>query len=97
LIAGARVHVTLSACQIPGVRAAYLADPLSAEQAISRDRANVVALSAHNTNPEAARRLVDLWLHNNRRPQEGERQPSRKVQKAERIDEVYRLLDAVYG
>ena len=95
LVLGGRVNVDIATNQVAGARAVYISDSYSAERATLRDHANVVALCALTTSRDTALRLVDTWLTGIAR--KGFTRQSLKVQKIDQPDEVYRLLEAVYG
>jgi ribose 5-phosphate isomerase B len=62
LVCGTGIGMSITANKIPGVRAANVADPYSAERARKSNDAQVLCLGARVVAPEVARIIVDHWL-----------------------------------
>lgn len=88
LICGTGIGMAIVANKVPGVRAAQVYDPYSAERARKSNDAQVMTIGALTTGPETAKYLVEIWLKCNFA---GGRS-SRKVEKIEKIDSKFRAL-----
>jgi ribose 5-phosphate isomerase B len=62
LVCGTGIGMAITANKVPGVRAASVADPYSAERARASNNAQVLCLGARVVAPEVASILVDHWL-----------------------------------
>ena len=62
LVCGTGIGMAITANKVPGVRAANVADPYSAERAVKSNNAQVLCLGARVVAPEVADLLVDHWL-----------------------------------
>lgn len=62
LVCGTGIGMAITACKVPGVRAAAVADPYSAERAQKSNNAQVLCLGAKIVSPENATLLLDHWL-----------------------------------
>ncbi|HEX6655969.1 MAG TPA: ribose 5-phosphate isomerase B [Candidatus Limnocylindria bacterium] len=62
LVCGTGIGMAMTANKIPGVRAANVADPYSAERARASNNAQVLCLGARVVAPQIADILVDHWL-----------------------------------
>jgi ribose 5-phosphate isomerase B len=62
LVCGTGIGMAIAACKVPGVRAAAVADPYSAERAQKSNNAQVLCLGAKIVGPENATLLLDHWL-----------------------------------
>ena len=62
LVCGTGIGMAITANKVPGVRAASVADPYSAERARKSNNAQVLCLGARVVAPEVADLLVDHWL-----------------------------------
>ena len=62
LVCGTGIGMAITANKVPGVRAANVADPYSAERAVKSNNAQVLCLGARVVPPEVADLLVDHWL-----------------------------------
>jgi ribose 5-phosphate isomerase B len=62
LVCGTGIGMAITACKVPGVRAATVADPYSAERAQKSNNAQVLCLGAKIVGPENATLLLDHWL-----------------------------------
>jgi glycine hydroxymethyltransferase len=63
LICTTGAGITLAANRVPGVRAAWVRDAASAIAAQQQHRANVLCLAGQTTPPDAAKRILDAFLH----------------------------------
>jgi ribose 5-phosphate isomerase B len=62
LVCGTGIGMSITANKVPGVRAANVADPYSAERARKSNDAQVLCLGARVVPPEVATIIVDHWL-----------------------------------
>ncbi|MGH2408332.1 MAG: RpiB/LacA/LacB family sugar-phosphate isomerase, partial [Candidatus Limnocylindrales bacterium] len=62
LVCGTGLGMAITANKVPGVRAASVSDPYSAERARKSNDAQVLCLGALVVGPSVATMLVDLWL-----------------------------------
>lgn len=62
LVCGTGIGMAITANKIPGVRAANVSDPYSAERARKSNNAQVLCLGSLVVGQEVARLLVDHWL-----------------------------------
>jgi ribose 5-phosphate isomerase B len=62
LVCGTGIGMAITACKVPGVRAAAVADPYSAERAQKSNNAQVLCLGAKIVGLENATLLLDHWL-----------------------------------
>lgn len=62
LVCGTGLGMAIVANKVPGVRAASVTDPYSAERAIKSNDARVLCLGGKVVAPEVAKLLVDHWL-----------------------------------
>jgi len=62
LVCGTGIGMAITANKVPGVRAANVADPYSAERARASNNAQVLCLGARVVAPHVADLLVDHWL-----------------------------------
>ena len=62
LVCGTGIGMAITANKVPGVRAATVADPYSAERAVASNNAQVLCLGARVVPPHLATILVDHWL-----------------------------------
>jgi ribose 5-phosphate isomerase B len=79
LVCGTGIGMAIAACKVPGVRAAAVADPYSAERAQKSNNAQVLCLGAKVVGPEVAILLLDHWL-------ESEFQGGASARKVAKID-----------
>jgi ribose 5-phosphate isomerase B len=63
LVCGTGIGMAIAACKVPGVRAAAVSDPYSAERAQKSNNAQVLCLGAKVVGAEVAPLLVDHWLN----------------------------------
>jgi ribose 5-phosphate isomerase B len=62
LICGTGIGMAIAANKVPGVRAAQVHDPYSAERARKSNDAQIMTMGARVIGPELAKSLVDTWL-----------------------------------
>lgn len=62
LVCGTGIGMAIAANKVPGIRAANVADPYSAERARASNNAQVLCLGAKVVGTELATILVDHWL-----------------------------------
>lgn len=62
LVCGTGIGMAIAANKVPGVRAASVSDPYSAERAIKSNNAKVLCLGSRVVSPEVGKILVDHWL-----------------------------------
>ena len=62
LVCGTGIGMAITANKVPGVRAASVSDPYSAERARKSNDAQVLCLGALVVGPSVATILVDIWL-----------------------------------
>ena len=87
LICGTGIGMAIVANKIPGVRAAQVYDPYSAERARKSNDAQIMTIGALTIGPETAKYLVSIWLKSEFT---GERS-ARKVEKINMIDRRFRI------
>lgn len=63
LVCGTGIGMAITANKVPGIRAAQIADPYSAERAAKSNDANIITLGALTIGVETAKLLVDTYLH----------------------------------
>lgn len=86
LICGTGIGMAIVANKFPGVRAAQVYDPYSAERARKSNDAQIMTLGALTTGPETAKYLTGIWL----KCDFAGGRSTRKVEKINAIDEQYR-------
>lgn len=89
LICGTGIGMAIVANKIPGVRAAQVYDPYSAERARKSNNAQIMTMGALTTGPETARYLVEIWL----KCDFAGGRSTRKVEKIKQIDAKFRILN----
>jgi ribose 5-phosphate isomerase B len=62
LVCGTGIGMAIAANKIPGIRAANVSDPYSAERASGSNNAQILCLGAKVVGPELGCILVDHWL-----------------------------------
>lgn len=62
LVCGTGIGMAITANKVPGVRAASVSDPYSAERARKSNDAQVLCMGARVVGTEVAKLLVDHWL-----------------------------------
>ncbi|HEY4716104.1 MAG TPA: ribose 5-phosphate isomerase B [bacterium] len=63
LCCGTGIGMSIAANKFPGVRAAVAVNEFMAQMAREHNDANVLCLSSRVTDPEIAKKLVDVWLN----------------------------------
>jgi len=86
LVCGTGIGMAMTANKVPGVRAAQIADPYSAERAAKSNDAQIVTLGALTVGVEAAKLLVDAFL----RSEFAGGRSAPKVAKIDAVDADYR-------
>lgn len=71
----------VAANKVPGVRAAQVSDPYSAERARRSNNAQIMALGGRTIAPEVAKQLTDHWL-------DSEFEGGRSAPKVAKVDDV---------
>ena len=87
LVCGTGIGMAIAANKVPGVRAAQVCDPYSAERARKSNNAQVITFGALTIGKAVALSLLKIWLESEF--QDG--RSTRKVEKINGIDEKYRL------
>lgn len=85
LVCGTGIGMAIVANKVPGVRAAQVYDPYSAERAQKSNNAQIITLGGLITGVALARTLVEIWLKSE---YQGGRS-TRKVAKIYAVDEKY--------
>lgn len=62
LVCGTGIGMAITACKIPGIRAALCHDTYSAERARKSNNAQVLTMGARVIGPELAKAIVNVWL-----------------------------------
>jgi len=86
LVCGTGIGMAMAANKVPGIRAAQIADPYSAERAAKSNDAQIVTLGALTVGVEAAKLLVDAFM----RSEFAGGRSAPKVAKIDAIDAHYR-------
>lgn len=86
LICGTGIGMAITANKVPGIRAAQITDPYSAERAAKSNDAQIVTLGAQTVGVETAKMLVDAYL----RSEYAGGRSAPKVAKMIAVDELYR-------
>jgi ribose 5-phosphate isomerase B len=84
LVCGTGIGISIAANKVPGVRAAVCADPYSAHMSRAHNDTNVLALGARIVAPDAAVRVLEIWLAT---PFEGGRH-QRRLDKVTALEET---------
>ncbi len=85
LICGTGIGMAIVANKVPGIRAAQVYDPYSAERSRKSNDAQIITLGALVTGVAVARSLIEIWLKSE---YQGGRS-ARKVAKICAVDEKY--------
>jgi ribose 5-phosphate isomerase B len=88
LICGTGIGMAIVANKIPGVRAAQVYDPYSAERSRKSNNAQIMTIGALTTGPETAKYLVKIWL----RCDFAGGRSTRKVNKINQIDAKFHSI-----
>jgi len=86
LVCGTGLGMAMTACKIPGIRAATCHDVYSAERAIKSNNAQILTLGARIIGPEVGKTIVNAWLASEY--EEGTRSEP-KVKRMVEIDQKY--------
>lgn len=86
LVCGTGIGMAIVANKIPGVRAACVHDPYSAERSRKSNDAQIITMGSQVVGPEVAKSLLNIWLASEFAG--GRSAP--KVAKIEAIDRRYR-------
>lgn len=86
LVCGTGIGMAITACKVPGIRAAVCHDTYSAERARKSNNAQILAMGARVIGPELAKSIVDVWLAAEFDELSGS---APKVQRMIEIDEKY--------
>jgi RpiB/LacA/LacB family sugar-phosphate isomerase len=62
LVCGTGLGVAMTACKIPGIRAATCHDVYSAERAVLSNNAQILTMGGRVIGPELAKSIVNAWL-----------------------------------
>jgi ribose 5-phosphate isomerase B len=62
LVCGTGIGMAITANKIPGVRAAVIHDPYSAERARASNDTQIATFGALVIGPSAAKKMLDIWL-----------------------------------
>ena len=62
LVCGTGIGMAITACKIPGIRAALCHDTYSAERARKSNNAQILTMGARIIGSEVAKSIVDIWL-----------------------------------
>lgn len=86
LVCGTGIGMAITACKIPGIRAALCHDTYSAERSRKSNDAQVLTMGARVIGPELAKSIVEKWLES----EFDDSSPSApKVQRMREIDAKY--------
>lgn len=86
LVCGTGAGMANAANKVPGIRAAVVHDPYSAERSRKSNNAQIMALRSLIVGPQVARMLVSIWLDSEFQGGES----TRKVEKISQIEKEYR-------
>ena len=86
LVCGTGIGMAIAANKVPGIRAAVVHDPYSAERSRKSNNAQVMTMGSLIVGPEVARMLVSIWLDSEFQGGES----ARKVEKISLIEKKYR-------
>jgi ribose 5-phosphate isomerase B len=81
LVCGTGIGMAISANKIPGIYAAVVHDPYSAERARKSNNAQVLAMGSMIIGPELAKSLISIWL-------DSEFQGGRSARKVDKIAKI---------
>ena len=88
LVCGTAQGMCLAANKVKGIRAVFAFDEFTARHAKENDDANILCLGAQIIDPEAAKKIVKIWLET---PFSGEERHIRRSKKIEEIEKSYNL------
>ena len=61
-VCGTGVGISLSANEVPGIRAAVCSEPYTAEMTVRHNNANIIAMGARVVGDELAKKIVDAFF-----------------------------------
>ena len=62
LVCGTGIGMAITACKVPGIRAALCHDTYSAERSRKSNNAQILTMGARVIGPELAKSIVEAWL-----------------------------------
>ena len=62
LVCGTGIGMAITACKVPGIRAALCHDTYSAERSRKSNNAQILTMGARVIGPELAKSIVETWL-----------------------------------
>ncbi|MCB9450373.1 MAG: RpiB/LacA/LacB family sugar-phosphate isomerase [Anaerolineaceae bacterium] len=62
LVCGTGIGMAITACKVPGIRAALCHDTYSAERARKSNNAQILTMGSRVIGPELGKAIVDMWL-----------------------------------
>jgi ribose 5-phosphate isomerase B len=62
LICGTGIGISIAANKVKGIRAALVYNELTAEMSRKHNDANILCLGARTTEPEMAKKILEIWL-----------------------------------
>jgi ribose 5-phosphate isomerase B len=86
LVCGTGIGMAIAANKVPGIRAAVVHDPYSAERSRKSNNAQIMAMGSLVIGPQVARSLATIWLDS----EFGGGESTRKVEKISQIEKRYR-------
>jgi ribose 5-phosphate isomerase B len=86
LVCGTGIGMAISACKVPGVRAALCHDPYSAERSRKSNNAQVITMGARVIGPELGKTIIETWLQSDFDPASSS---GPKVQRMIELDQKY--------
>ncbi len=86
LVCGTGIGMAIAANKVPGVRAAVVHDPYSAERSRKSNDAQILAMGSLVIGPQVARSLVSIWLDSEFQGGDS----TRKVEKIEQLEKKFR-------
>jgi len=89
LVCGTGIGMAITACKIPGIRAALCHDAYSAERARKSNNAQILTMGARVIGSEVARSIVNVWLAAEFDP---ESRSGAKVERMIEVDEKYKTV-----
>jgi len=86
LVCGTGIGMAIAANKVPGIRAAVVHDPYSAERSRKSNNAQIMAMGSLIIGPQLARSLASIWLDSEFQGGES----ARKVEKISKIEQKFR-------
>ena len=86
LVCGTGIGMAIAANKVPGIRAAVVHDPYSAERSRKSNDAQIMTMGSLVIGPHLARSLVSIWLESEFQGGES----ARKVEKIKQIERKFR-------